>query len=120
MPQTREAIPTIVDGVPIQEQTTQWAQLAMALAFIVGMIQIGLGLLRLGFVVNFISEAVIVGFTTGAAFLIAATQVSVSCWCSVNSNCSAAVLLQIFQVSTRLYDAALVLIGVLKLVFGTL
>lgn len=81
IPQTREAIPTVVDGVPVHEQTVQWAQLAMALAFIVGMIQIALGLLRLGFVVNFISEAVIVGFTTGAAFLIAATQVRFSCWC---------------------------------------
>ncbi len=73
--QTREAIPTTVDGKVVLEQTAQWAQLAMALAFIVGMIQVVFGLLRLGFIVNFISEAVIVGFTTGAAFLIAATQV---------------------------------------------
>ncbi|MDO5483649.1 MAG: SulP family inorganic anion transporter, partial [Desulfovibrionaceae bacterium] len=39
-----------------------------------GLIQIGMGLARLGELVNFISHSVMVGFTTGAALLIAAGQ----------------------------------------------
>ena len=58
----------------MEEQSWEWEQLAFCLAFFVGLFQIVMGLLRVGFVVNFISEAVIVGFTTGAAFLISATQ----------------------------------------------
>ena len=61
----------------MEEQSWEWEQLAFCLAFFVGLFQIVMGLLRVGFVVNFISEAVIVGFTTGAAFLIAAAQVGV-------------------------------------------
>ena len=46
------------------------------LAFIAGVMQIMMGGLRLGFLVDLVSEPVISGFTSGAAFLIAATQFS--------------------------------------------
>jgi len=45
------------------------------LTLLTGIIQLGLGLLRLGALVNFISHTVIVGFTSGAALLIAASQI---------------------------------------------
>jgi len=48
--------------------------IAGALALLVGLIQVALALARLGVVVNFISEAVIVGFTGGAGILIAFNQ----------------------------------------------
>ena len=44
------------------------------LALLCGLIQIGMGLARLGELANFISRAVIVAFSTGAALLIAAGQ----------------------------------------------
>ena len=47
---------------------------ALTLTFMVGLIQLFMGLARLGHLVNFISHSVIVGFTAGAAFLIAASQ----------------------------------------------
>lgn len=47
---------------------------AAALAALVGMLLLALGLLRLGFIVNFISDAVLTGFTSAAAVLIAASQ----------------------------------------------
>lgn len=44
-------------------------------SFLVGIIQFSFGILRLGSLVNFISHTVIIGFTTGAALLIAVSQV---------------------------------------------
>lgn len=52
----------------------QYIALAITLAFMVGVIQLVMGLVRLGTLVNFISHSVIVGFTAGAACLIAAKQ----------------------------------------------
>jgi len=48
--------------------------LAITLAFMVGVLQLAMGLLRFGSLVNFISHSVIVGFTSGAAILIMAKQ----------------------------------------------
>jgi MFS superfamily sulfate permease-like transporter len=75
--QTREAIPRQVADEVVAEQSIEWAKFAFALAFLVGILQMVAGMLRLGFIVGFISEPVIIGFTTGAAFLIAATQVRI-------------------------------------------
>jgi sulfate permease, SulP family len=48
--------------------------LAIVLAFLVGAVQMGITLLRLGDLTRFVSNAVIVGFTVGAAFLIVLDQ----------------------------------------------
>lgn len=52
----------------------EYVKLALTLGFLVGAIQLSLGLVRLGRLTDLISHSVIVGFTTGAAFLIAASQ----------------------------------------------
>jgi sulfate permease, SulP family len=49
-------------------------QLAIVLAFLVGAVQMGITLLRLGDLTRFVSHAVIVGFTLGAACLIVLDQ----------------------------------------------
>jgi SulP family sulfate permease len=54
--------------------TEEYVALAITLAFMVGVLQLVMGLVRLGALVNFISHSVIVGFTAGAACLIAAKQ----------------------------------------------
>jgi SulP family sulfate permease len=54
--------------------SAEYVQLALTLTFMVGAVQIAFGLLRLGAIVNFISHSVIVGFTAGAAILIAVSQ----------------------------------------------
>ncbi|HEB58578.1 MAG TPA: SulP family inorganic anion transporter [Gammaproteobacteria bacterium] len=51
-----------------------YVTLALTLTFMVGAIELALGLARMGALVNFISHSVIVGFTAGAAILIAAKQ----------------------------------------------
>lgn len=53
-----------------------YVALAIALALLVGIIQLGLGLLRLGVVVNFLSHPVIAGFTSAAAIIIALSQLN--------------------------------------------
>jgi sulfate permease, SulP family len=51
-----------------------YVTLALTLTFMVGVMELALGLARLGALVNFISHSVVVGFTAGAAVLIAAKQ----------------------------------------------
>ncbi|HET6922674.1 MAG TPA: SulP family inorganic anion transporter, partial [Anaeromyxobacteraceae bacterium] len=54
--------------------SARYVSLALTLAFLVGAMQLAMGLGRLGTLVNFISHTVIIGFTAGAAILIAASQ----------------------------------------------
>ncbi len=55
--------------------SAQYINLALTLTFLVGVFELTLGLARLGTLVNFVSHSVIIGFTTGAAILIAASQI---------------------------------------------
>jgi SulP family sulfate permease len=54
--------------------TIDYVSLALTMTFLVGLFELALGLARMGALVNFISHSVIVGFTAGAAILIAAKQ----------------------------------------------
>jgi len=55
--------------------TVEYIRLALTLTFLVGLYQLVLGLARMGTLVNFISHTVVIGFTAGAAMLIAASQI---------------------------------------------
>lgn len=62
---------------PIAAQgSAQYVALAIALTFLVGCLQFSLGVLRLGFLVNFLSHPVIAGFTSAAAIIIALSQLN--------------------------------------------
>lgn len=52
----------------------RYAALAAVLALLVGAVQVLLGVARLGSLVNFISHPVLIGFTSAAAIIIAASQ----------------------------------------------
>ncbi len=54
--------------------SAEYVQLALTLAFLAGVVQLALGLGRLGLLTNFVSHSVVVGFTAGAAILIATSQ----------------------------------------------
>jgi SulP family sulfate permease len=54
--------------------TIDYVSLALTMTFMVGLFELALGLARMGALVNFISHSVVVGFTAGAAILIAAKQ----------------------------------------------
>ena len=55
--------------------TPQFVSMVLTLTFLTGLFQLILGLARMGVLVNFISHTVVIGFTAGAALLIAASQV---------------------------------------------
>ena len=55
-------------------ETSEYVKLALTLTFMVGVIELILGLARMGALVNFISHSVVIGFTAGAAILIASKQ----------------------------------------------
>ncbi|MBF0094221.1 MAG: SulP family inorganic anion transporter [Alphaproteobacteria bacterium] len=55
--------------------SARYVELALTLAVMVGLLELALGLFRLGTLVNFISHSVIIGFTAGAGILIAANQI---------------------------------------------
>jgi sulfate permease, SulP family len=54
--------------------TEEFISLALTLTFLAGVYQLGFGLARLGALVNFVSHTVVIGFTAGAAILIATSQ----------------------------------------------
>jgi sulfate transporter 4 len=63
-------------GAPQQTDAyiQQYQILAIQVSFLTGVLYIGMGLLRLGFVTIFLSHAVVSGFTTGAAVIIGTSQ----------------------------------------------
>ncbi|MDZ7802014.1 MAG: sulfate permease [Trueperaceae bacterium] len=61
-------------GALAEPGSAEFVALAAALMLMVGLIQAVLGLLRAGFVVNFLSHAVISGFTSAAALVIGLSQ----------------------------------------------
>jgi SulP family sulfate permease len=61
-------------GALATPDSPEYLQLAIALAVLVGSIELLMGILRLGFLVNFLSQAVISGFISAAAILIGISQ----------------------------------------------
>ncbi len=54
--------------------TADYIRLVLTLTFMAGFFQLIFGLARLGTLINFVSHSVVVGFTSGAALLIATSQ----------------------------------------------
>jgi SulP family sulfate permease len=54
--------------------SAEYISLTLTLTFLAGVYQLAFGLARLGALVNFVSHTVVIGFTAGAAILIATSQ----------------------------------------------
>ncbi|WP_226801810.1 SulP family inorganic anion transporter [Alkalilimnicola sp. S0819] len=65
-------VASVLAGMSIAEG--DYIALALTLTLLAGVFQLGFGLARMGALVNFISHTVIVGFTAGAALIIALSQ----------------------------------------------
>ncbi len=62
--------------MPLAEpESAEFVELAIILALLVGIFQLALGIFRLGFIMNFVSHAVVTGFSNAAAIIIASTQI---------------------------------------------
>ena len=64
---------TLIDLAP--PGSSHYVELAFFLALLVGIVQILMGIARLGSLLNFVSHSVILGFTAGAAVLISFKQI---------------------------------------------
>ena len=60
----------------VRADDPDYPKYAFTIAFLSGLIQIGLGLFHLGFLISFLSHSVVSGFTSGAAILIGLGQVN--------------------------------------------
>lgn len=67
-------VATAISAIAKDNSSNYWGY-AITLAFLVGAIEIFMGFFRLGFLVNFLSQAVISGFITAASILIGVSQV---------------------------------------------
>lgn len=63
-----------VSELGIVPETDRFVQVSIILAFMTGVIQVILGFLKAGFLVNFLSHPVLKGFTVAAAFIIGSSQ----------------------------------------------
>lgn len=63
-----------------------YISLAITLALMVGLIQFSLGVLKLGFLINFLSHPVISGFTSAAAIIIGLSQLKNVLGVEISSN----------------------------------
>ncbi|MCB0214372.1 MAG: solute carrier family 26 protein [Anaerolineae bacterium] len=61
-------------GTLAEAGSGEYVRLAITLAFLVGIIQFLMGVVRLGFLVNFLSHPVLAGFTSAAAIIIGFSQ----------------------------------------------
>jgi SulP family sulfate permease len=74
-PTTAISIVVFATLSPLAEPgSPEFIRLALTLTFLAGAYQLILGLARMGALVNFVSHSVVVGFTAGAAILIATSQ----------------------------------------------
>ncbi|MFT2111011.1 SulP family inorganic anion transporter [Marinomonas sp. 2405UD68-3] len=78
---------SIVSSV-VPQGTEAFIPVVLTLTLLAGIIQLGMGLARMGTLVNFISHTVVIGFTTGAAILIATSQIKHAFGISVPSGSS--------------------------------
>ncbi|WP_232846412.1 SulP family inorganic anion transporter [Amphritea pacifica] len=65
---------SVASGITDPGNSDLYINTVLTITLLSGLIQLALGILRLGSVVNFISHTVILGFTSGAAILIATSQ----------------------------------------------
>tara|TARA_Y100000385_G_C13091202_1_gene638879 strand:- start:378 stop:2021 length:1644 start_codon:yes stop_codon:yes gene_type:complete len=84
-----------VGGIASQG-TTEYIQLALLLALMIGSIQLLMGVLRMGFIVNFLSHPVIAGFTSAVAIIIAINQLKYLLGISLSRGMFHEVLIEAF------------------------
>ena len=93
--------------------------MAIVLGFLVGVVQLVLGLFRMGFLVNFLSKPVISGFTSGAALIIIFSQLKHLLGADIDKSSQFhQLVINAFQKlgDTNGYDLTIGLIGILIIV----
>ncbi|MEE3149081.1 MAG: SulP family inorganic anion transporter, partial [Bacteroidota bacterium] len=98
----------------------EYIAMAIFLALFVGIIQILMGFLKMGFLVNFLSKPVISGFTSAAALIIGITQLKHLLGISVTSNRTLPIIKQTLAQLDQINPVAVVVgltgIGIMLLI----
>ena len=93
----------------------QYIEMAIILALLMGLIQFSLGILRMGFIVSFLSKPVISGFTSGAAIIIGLSQMKHLIGVSIpQSNKLHVVVKAFFEAESTIHYPTLV-IGIISI-----
>ena len=98
--------------------SAQYVSLVLTLTFIVGLVQLGAGLARLGVLVTFVSHTVVVGFTAGAALLIVANQLGNFFGVRIVAGASFFDTLHAFAIRAGEIEPYTVLVGAITLATG--
>ena len=107
-------VATIVSGIATNPQN--YIEIAILLAFLMGVIQLLFGLFKFGFLVNFLSKPVITGFTTAAAFIIGFNQIKHLTSTSIDRNSNILLLFRDIWQSVTKFHLLSLLVGVLGIV----
>lgn len=99
--------------------TEEYLALTLLLAFMVGVIQFSLGILRLGFLVKFMSHAVISGFTSAAAVIIGLSQLNHLLGLKLDGENVFAIIISALSkiTQTHIITAAIGVVSILVLIF---
>ena len=100
--------------------SAQYVHLVLTLSFMSGAMMLGMGILRLGALVNFISHTVVVGFTAGAAMLILDAQLSGFFGVYIPRNISFLRSMEVFALQIPHIQPYVLLVGVATLAAGIL
>ena len=98
---------------------SQYIQMALLLALLMGVIQFVLGLLRMGFIVAFLSKPVISGFTSAAAIIIGLNQIKHILGISIPQSNKIHIFISLImnsQTHINFYTLAIGLISILLLI----
>jgi SulP family sulfate permease len=87
----------------------EWVAMAVLIAVLVGVVQLGLGLVKLGVVVQFLSRPVVSGFMSAAALIIASSQLSLLMGTSVEGSGFVGVMSGAVDAIPRLHQPTLLL-----------
>lgn len=98
----------------------EYVSLAISLCFLSGIMLAFFGFLKLGFLSNFLSQPVLSGFTSGAATLIALSQLKPLLGLTFNSSTTLDFINQLFLHlhSVNIYTASIGAISLLMLIFS--
>jgi SulP family sulfate permease len=95
-----------------------YVTLVLTLNLMVGLIKLGLGIARLGALVNFISTAVVIGFTAGAGLLIVGAQLRNFFGLSIPQQASFILAMRDFFAHVRDTQFAVVGVGLVTLLWA--
>lgn len=95
-----------------------YVQLVLMATFLTGVFQLAMGIARMGVLVNFISHTVVIGFTAGAALLIASSQIQHFFGIPMDRGLSFAETVRAFAVRFREIDPYVTSVALMTLLAG--